>query len=139
MGALETRLDRSIEELVYRQAHPHERVRVDRLVQRALADVVDERIRQEGIGEEKRANGIPWLSCSDLAMADDTRYLVLGEEVGEVANALLEAGYGTAGASRAKAREELVQVAAVAIAWIQAIDHEIEVLDEISRPPAAVD
>lgn len=41
---------------------------------------------------------------------------ILGEEVGEVANALLEHK------SPAELRKELVQVAAVAAAWIEAID-----------------
>lgn len=89
---------------------------------RALAAVGAERGRQEEIGLGRRADGIDWRSCADPAMAggDGARYLVLGEEVGEVANAILEAGYGN-GATR-HLREELVQVAAVAVAWVEAID-----------------
>jgi NTP pyrophosphatase (non-canonical NTP hydrolase) len=44
--------------------------------------------------------------------------LILGEEVGEVNKAVLESGIGV--------REELIQVAAVAVAWAEAIDREGE-------------
>jgi hypothetical protein len=88
-----------------------------------LADVYEERDRQEAIGHRKRAGGIDWRSCADPQMAggDTTRFLVLGEEVGEVANAVLEAGYGSI-VDDEHLREELVQVAAVAVAWVEAID-----------------
>lgn len=104
---------------------------------RVLEQVSSERRRQEDIGRRKRAEGIDWRSCADPEMAggDATRFLVLGEEVGEVANAVLEAGYASptptsvayqvteSGANRdAHLREELVQVAAVAVAWVEAID-----------------
>jgi hypothetical protein len=89
-----------------------------------LEDIALERERQEEIGRTKRAAGIDWRSCADPDMAggDGTRYLVLGEEVGEVANAVLEAGYGNSASDDAHLREELVQVAAVAVAWVEAID-----------------
>ena len=112
-----------------------------------LADVHAERIRQEMIGQTKRSLGIDWRSCADPAMAggDGTRYAVLGEEVGEVANAMLEAGYALPSptstafqimeveeyqairrAGEAHLRAELVQVAAVAVAWAEAIDARAE-------------
>lgn len=85
---------------------------------RVLDDVLDERHRQEAIGREKRTLGIRWSSCADPDMpgGDTMRYAVLGEEVGEVANAILE------GSGDDDLREELVQVAAVAVAWVEAID-----------------
>jgi len=100
---------------------------------RVLADVHAERIRQEQIGESKRASGIDWRSCADPAMAggDDKRAAVLGEEFGEVCRAVLEAGYampmpaalvGILTEGDEHLREELVQVAAVAVAWAEAID-----------------
>lgn len=91
---------------------------------RALADVHDERERQEEIGRAKRAEGVDWRSCADPAMAggDDRRFTVLGEEFGEVARSLLETGYGGPEGGDAHLRSELVQVAAVAVAWIEAID-----------------
>lgn len=109
----------------------------------ALVDIVSERRRQELKGAERRAVGVDWRSCADPAMAggDGTRFLVLGEEVGEVANAVLEAAYAMpspdtvayqvlesedvhalVAGGEAHLREELVQVAAVALAWIEAID-----------------
>jgi hypothetical protein len=89
-----------------------------------LVDVHAERVRQEKIGRRKRRRGIDWRSCADPDMAggDDKRAAVLGEEFGEVCRAVLEAGYGTHGADDAALRAELVQVAAVATAWCEAID-----------------
>jgi hypothetical protein len=84
---------------------------------------VNERHRQEEIGRRKRAEGIDWRSCADPAMdgGDGTRFLVLGEEVGEVANAVLEAGYqGEPGNEHL--RNEVVQIAAVAMRWVDSID-----------------
>ena len=50
--------------------------------------------------------------CSSLDVDDRTKLAVLTEEVGEVARALLD---GT------DLRAELVQVAAVAVAWLEAL------------------
>lgn len=88
-----------------------------------LRDVHRERRRQEQIGERKRAEGVDWRSCADPAMTggDGTRYLVLGEEFGEVGNAVLEAGYGNEASDDEHLYEELVQVAAVAVAWAEAV------------------
>lgn len=90
-----------------------------------LDDVANERDRQEQIGEAKRAQGIDWRSCADPDMAggDFTRFTVLGEEFGEVANAVLETAYGSD--NDRHLREELVQVAAVAVAWCEAIDRRV--------------
>lgn len=89
---------------------------------KALNDIVLERARQERIGQTKRAVGIDWRSCADPQMAggDDKRAAVLGEEFGEVCRAVLEAGYGAD--DDAHLRQELVEVAAVAVAWVEAID-----------------
>lgn len=90
---------------------------------RALADVAKERDRQEEKGARKRAEGIDWRSCADPEMAggDFTRYAVLAEEVGEVARALLE---GTFEGVEHDLRAELVQVAAVSVAWIEYLDEK---------------
>ena len=125
----ETVLDHALEELVYGLAEPPDRVALHRRVTLILADIVDERRRQEAIGERKRAEGIAWRSCADPAMAggDFARSAVLGEEVGEVHHAVLEATYGSETLPvvlhwERELRRELVQVAAVAVAWIEAID-----------------
>lgn len=96
-------------------------------------DVADERERQESIGRHKRTLGIEWRSCADPAMAggDDRRVNVLGEEYGEVCRAVLEAGYASTDPALSaewerRLRAELVQVAAVAVAWIEAIDARSE-------------
>lgn len=122
-------LEFALEELVYRSAEPNVRVAHHRRVAEALIDVVDERIRQEDIGDRKREQGIDWRSCADPDMAggDLARLAVLAEEFGEVARAILEAGYGS-GTPVVVAhwdhqmRAELVQVAAVSVAWVEAID-----------------
>jgi NTP pyrophosphatase (non-canonical NTP hydrolase) len=58
---------------------------------------------------------------------DGERFCVLGEEVGEVARAILERAYGDGSPVlvetwEQRLRDELVQVAAVSVAWIEAID-----------------
>jgi len=85
-------------------------------------DIDAERRRQESIGIRKRAEGIDWRSCADPGMngGDMTRTAVLAEEFGEVANAALEVGYGSG--SLAHLREELIQTAAVAVAWVEYLD-----------------
>jgi hypothetical protein len=80
-------------------------------------DVLLERERQEKLGLAKRDAGTDWRSCADPTMrgGDPMRLTVLVEEVGEVARAVLEG-------DTASLRAELVQVAAVAVAWIEALD-----------------
>lgn len=56
---------------------------------------------------------------------------ILGEEAGEVSKALLEWRFGNKPASCI--RQELVQVAAVAVAWLQCIDRHEHISKEI--PP----
>jgi NTP pyrophosphatase (non-canonical NTP hydrolase) len=73
----------------------------------ALGHVEDERKRQDA-----QWGGIPGLERRD----DHTYAAVLTEEVGEVCKAWLER-------DTAALREELVQVAAVAVAWIEELDN----------------
>ena len=117
----------AIDELVYRHDDPRARGVQARRVEVILFAIVTERTRQERIGVEKRAQGIDWRSCADLSMdgGDMTRVAVLGEEFGEVANAALERVYSKALDDR-HLREELIQVAAVAVAWLEAIEERIE-------------
>src|SRR5689334_5493368 len=78
----------------------------------ALMLVVEERARQEA----KLARGeFTWTAASPEA-SDSLKLAVLGEEFGEVCRAIGEHE------PRARLREELVQVAAVAVAWIEALD-----------------
>lgn len=71
--------------------------------------IIDERNRQD----RKHGEG------SMRRCADNIRLAILTEEVGEVARAIIEG-------DAENLREELVQVAACAVAWIEAIDSERE-------------
>lgn len=71
-----------------------------------LVDVAEERVRQEAKWGDQ---SLAWIDDSGVALS------VLVEEVGEVAKSLLEEPIRLT-------REELVQVAAVATAWVEAID-----------------
>lgn len=92
--------------------------------ERVLTLVYDERRRQEGL----KAAGRFRYTCADEGMTHLERLTVLGEEYGEVCRALckgFEAGLLPADELsdwRAELREELVQVAAVAVAWIEALE-----------------
>lgn len=87
---------------------------------RALDMVAAERRRQERKCAEKRAEGLAWLTCASTEMPDGEKLAVLVEEVGEVARELCDA--------RAENRPpspnllvEVVQVAAVALAWAESL------------------
>jgi NTP pyrophosphatase (non-canonical NTP hydrolase) len=73
----------------------------------ALLDIADERERQDS-----KWGGIPGIERRD----DHTYAAVLGEEFGEACQAWLQR-------DPAALREELVQVAAVAVAWIEELDN----------------
>lgn len=100
------------------------------LSMRALLDVGRERIRQEEKCLEHRDKG--WLTCADPDNDDGTRLSILGEEFGEVARTMCDERVNEYAAgpieNRGRAlehrREELVQLCAVAVAWIEAIDAE---------------
>lgn len=78
---------------------------------RTLDSILHERARQEQL---RREGKFPF-TCADPEIADVLKLPVLGEEFGEVAKAMNE---GDADALR----EELIQVAAVAVAWIESLD-----------------
>lgn len=90
-----------------------------------LNSVHDERRRQEKLKAEGRFR----YTCADPEMTDDESYVVLGEEFGEVAKQVLtqpgrtgEMSFDTVGTS-ADLRKELIQVAAIAVAWVERIDN----------------
>lgn len=90
-------------------------------------DDVEARIRREGIAYEIRrerarqdrlkAEGKFERTCAD-DMTNAERFVVLGEEVGEVAREVTER------LGRENMRTELVQIAAVCMAWIEGLDRE---------------
>lgn len=78
----------------------------------AMISVRRERERQRELIEAGR---IPH-ACEDPDTPDGYKLAVLAEEFGEVAKALNEGAYP------ADLREELIQVAAVAVAWVEGLD-----------------
>jgi len=92
-----------------------------------LTEVFNERQRQEQLKQEGK---FPW-SCEDLFNPDNhepipfsEKFVVLAEEVGEVADIvckLMARRKEAKGVSVDKLREELIQVAAVAVAWAESL------------------
>ena len=76
----------------------------------------DERHRQERLKSEGRFS----MTCAD-AMSDLERLAVLTEEVGEVARAILEQSRLTNDDHGKELKKELVQVAAVCVAWLEGL------------------
>lgn len=78
----------------------------------AFQAISEERDRQEIRWAGNHAHGKG--SCASPDVAEPVKVAVLTEEVGEVARALLDG-------DRAGLETELVQVAAVAVAWLEAL------------------
>ncbi len=60
-------------------------------------------------------------------LSNERRYLILSEEVGEVAEALvqqIDSGRFRRGNHSDNLRAELIQVAAVSVAWVELLDRE---------------
>ena len=70
--------------------------------------------RREQHAKWDRSHDWGYGDCSSLAVDDSTKVMVLTEECGEVARAVLELDADAT-------RRELVQVAAVAVAWLEAL------------------
>lgn len=83
----------------------------------ALADVIRERMRQEDLKLQGRFK----YTCADHQLAPGEKLAILTEEVGEVARAILEGGNIVSDKHSADLRKELVQVAAVALAWVESL------------------
>lgn len=83
-----------------------------------LAQVSAERDRQEGFV----ASGRFAATCAAPAMFDGERLAVLIEEVGEVARCILEKVELANDKHGKDLRAELIQVAAVAVAWVEGLD-----------------
>jgi NTP pyrophosphatase (non-canonical NTP hydrolase) len=77
---------------------------------RIFLEIVEERRRQDFL----KSQGKFTHTCAD-AMPASMKLAVLAEEFGEVARAVCERDY-------ANLREDLVQVAAVSLAWLEALD-----------------
>ena len=88
-------------------------------LERALTLVGSERMRQEHL----KATGRFTYTLADAGMTDMERAACIMEEVGEVArNVLRRAGLVTDGdEDDAALRKELSQIAALAVAWMEAL------------------
>lgn len=89
-------------------------------IEYALNTVRAERERQDKL----KADGRFRFTCADLEMSDGERLAVLTEELGEVARCVLERRDLVNDQHRKRLRDELAQVAAVACAWIEAVDRQ---------------
>ena len=114
-------------------------VEIDRPSGQALVDILRERRRQDAL----KAEGAFTYTCADLEMTDTEKYCVLGEEFGEAGRAVLAVNklgtftdYGgmNGAAARKQLRKELVQCAAVAMAWIEALDRAEVIVPEAPGP-----
>lgn len=88
---------------------------------RVLMDIASERDRQEAKCAAKRAEGFPWRSLADPLCTNERRIATLGEEFGEVCREISDAG-GDGRPPGPNLRVELIQVAALAVAWVEHLD-----------------
>lgn len=81
-------------------------------------DISLERAKQEILKEAGKFK----YTCADKGMSPGDKVAVLGEEFGEVCRASLNVqGLSTDSRDRAQLEHELIQVAAVAVAWLEAL------------------
>ncbi len=92
-----------------------------------------ERARQENL----KTDGKFLYTCADAGMLSGEKFLVLAEEVGEVARVILNMRLFSTDykADLEVLREELVQVAAVSVAWLEFIQGLIEVRNPAGNSP----
>ena len=118
-------------------------------IEEVLRDVGLERLRQEDL---RRSGKFLW-TCATAMVPLDRKMSVLSEEVGEVAKEVVDFGimldkYDKENmvlprhrefALLLRIRKELVQVAAVCVAWIEAIDVQLDTLErasaDLGQPP----
>ncbi len=89
-------------------------------VDKVLSDIRQERMRQEQLKAEGRFQH----TCAD-GIDNFRRLAILLEEVGETARACLEKGGESNDKHYVDLRKELVQVAAVATAFIEGVDRDV--------------
>ncbi len=87
---------------------------------RVVLNVIGERHNQEFLKNRGKFK----YTCADAEMSHAECLTVLAEEVGEVAHEVNECIGRTSGPDLARLRAELVQVAAVAVAWIEKVDKQ---------------
>lgn len=90
-----------------------------------IAHVLDAVARERARQEALRASGKFSWTCSDPLVSDAHKLAVLAEEFGEVSRAIVEQLIDVTRRDVPALRAELVQVAAVAVAWCEALDAEV--------------
>ena len=83
-----------------------------------LGDILKEYRRQISLRDAGKFK----YTCESYALSSAEKYLVLGEEVGEVGTAILNARGLATDTKVHNVRSELIQVAAVVFAWIKGLD-----------------
>lgn len=76
------------------------------------------------ISEERQRQNKKW---GEQNHPDEIWLAILSEELGEVSQALLHNKFG--GHARGTLRDELVQVAAVAVQWLECLDRNGEIME----------
>lgn len=101
-------------------SHEYQRAYMNQLEQRmpdirqAIYTAISrERARQEELKAAGKFGDTP----ASHTMIDDRKLTILTEEVGEVARAILDGKHS-------EVRTELIQVAAVAVSWLESIDSQ---------------
>jgi NTP pyrophosphatase (non-canonical NTP hydrolase) len=92
---------------------------MNQLVWSITEQIVNERRRQERLKEEGK---FPW-TLAAVGPSPEAKLAVLSEEFGEVAREVSEHLTGKRLAS-VRLRTELIQIAAVCVAWVEALDTE---------------
>ncbi len=87
----------------------------------ALRAVYRERMRQDDL---KAAGKFHWTCADSHGVHNSAKLAVLAEEFGEVSRLVVEELIESKRYDREKLHTELVQVAAVAVAWLEALNIE---------------
>lgn len=89
--------------------------RADAARETVFTDIRAERARQDNLCENPLNRLKGWRKFSEEDSSDLYKLAILMEEVGEIGTEILN------GAKNKEMEEELVQVAAVAVAWVEAL------------------
>lgn len=83
----------------------------------AVSEIYMERIRQEQLRIEGRFKH----TCAANELTNPEKLAILGEEFGEACRAVVELGNLCNDKHKVNLRKELVQIAAVCVAWIESL------------------
>lgn len=102
----------------------------DRVALGRMNLIFDAIFRERERQEKLKADGRFEFTCADLGATDQARAIILVEEIGEVCRVILNLEKQTHDEPKkgtlAQLRSELVQVAAVTVAWIEGLDKQSE-------------